>query len=151
MFTPEFWVLISFLCFVGFFGQKIYRKVSEQLDEYIKGVSDKIVEAERIKDEAAALLKAAHQRREKQQEEIDQFKAESEKKLNILADVNRKYMDTLAQNFQKSFDKKVEADIAKKVEAVKSAIIEQVVSEVEKKVLGDKPKIRVLDDDLKRL
>lgn len=151
MFTPELWVLISFLCFVGFFGRKIYLKIVEQLDEYIKGISEKIAEAEKIKEEAAILLKEACSRRDKQQEEIDRYKKESEEKLKILNESNCRYMDALTKNFQQSFDKKVEADIAKKIDEAKNRIIEQVIFDVEKKILEDKPKIRVLEDDLKRL
>lgn len=151
MFTPEMWVLISFLCFIGFFGRKIYLKIVEQIDEYIKGISEKIAEAEKIKEEASVLLKEACLRRDKQQEEVDRYKRESEQKLKILDESNRRYMDALTKNFQQSFDKKVEADIAKKIEETKNRIIEQVVFDVEKKILEDKPKIRVLEDDLKQL
>lgn len=151
MFTPEFWVLISFVFFVGFFGRKIYLKITGQLDEYIKSVSDKIAEAEKIKEEASVLLKNARLRQDKQQDEVGKYQKESEEKLRILDEANRNYMDNLVKNFQQSFDKKVEADIAKKVETVRNSIIEQIISDVEKKILEDKPKIRVLEEDLKKL
>lgn len=151
MFTPEIWVLISFLCFVGFFGKKLYKTLAEQLDNYIADVTKKIEEAERIKEEAAELLKNACLRRDQQNEEIEMYKKQSEEKLQKLADANAKYIENLSLSFQRSFAKKVDADISKKVNMVRNNIIEQIVSHVEAKILQDKPKIRVSEDDLKKL
>ena len=60
MFTPELWILFSFLCFIAFFGKKLYKTIVEQLDSYIKGVEQKIQEAEDLKNEALDALKEAN-------------------------------------------------------------------------------------------
>lgn len=151
MFTPEFWILISFVCFIAFLGRKIYSKVVAQLDSYISEVSGEIEEAEKIKEEAAEMLKSAYLRRDEQSTEVEQYKVESEQKLNRLAEANKKYIDSLAAGFQQSFEKNIQAVISKRVDGITNDIISKVINQLESEILQKKPKIRVSAKDLKKL
>ncbi len=151
MFTPEIWVLLAFVCFVVCFGRKLHKAVVDYIDLYIHNVKAKVDDAERLKKEATELLKQAYQKRDTVSQAIDELHIASKHRLELLEEANRTYLNNLTVNFQKSFDRKVEAVIAQKVEEVKNQVIEQVISELEKRIIEEKPKIRVSRDDLSHL
>lgn len=151
MFTPEIWVLLAFVCFVACFGRKLYKAVVDYIDLYIRNVKEKVDDAERLKNEATELLKQAYQKRDTVGQVIDELHIASKHKLEQLDKANTTYIDNLTVNFQKSFARKVEAAIAQKVEEVKNQVMEQVIFELEKRIIEEKPKIRVSRDDLSHL
>jgi len=56
--TPEFWVLIAFLLFLGGIGKKAYLALSQTLDNHRQKIAQHLSEAERLHDEALSLLGA---------------------------------------------------------------------------------------------
>lgn len=151
MFTPELWILFSFLCFIAFFGKKLYKTVVEQLDAYIKGVEQKIQEAEDLKNEALDALKEANKKKEEIEELIKAQHRASEEKITKLTAANEKYINHLTDSFRASFEKKVQADLSKRINEVKTSISDMVLRQLEKEILSKKPKIRVSKTDLERL
>ncbi len=54
--TPEFWVFIAFLCFLGIFGKKAYGFMIHALDDHRDKVAHQLEEAQRLQAEAENLL-----------------------------------------------------------------------------------------------
>ena len=64
IFTAEFWVLVAFVIFIGilvYFG--VPATILGALDSRTKRVSDELAEAQRLREEAARLLKEYEQKR----------------------------------------------------------------------------------------
>ncbi len=54
--TPEFWVFIAFILFLGAVGKRAFAFLTQSLDEYSRKVAHQLEEAERLHDEALSLL-----------------------------------------------------------------------------------------------
>jgi F-type H+-transporting ATPase subunit b len=62
---PTFWVLISFIIFFALVGKKLYAAVTTGLDARAARLKQEIDEAQRLREEAQALL-ATYQRRQRE-------------------------------------------------------------------------------------
>jgi F-type H+-transporting ATPase subunit b len=68
-FTPEFWVLVAFLIFMGIAGYAgAFNKIIDSLDARGRRVRQELEEARRLREEAAAVL-ADYRRRAKEAEQ----------------------------------------------------------------------------------
>ena len=66
--TPEFWVLISFILFIGLLVYlKVPAKVATMLDERAARIAKELDEARRLREEAQGLL-AEYQRKRRDAE-----------------------------------------------------------------------------------
>ena len=61
---PTFWVLISFLIFVGLISKKLWIAMGSALDARAEGIKTELDEAEKLREEAQDLL-AQHQRKQR--------------------------------------------------------------------------------------
>jgi F-type H+-transporting ATPase subunit b len=78
--TPDFWVFIAFVLFIGGIGKKALSFLKKSLDEHSNKVAHQLEEAQRLHDEALKLLnsyKIKHQEAIEQANKIIAF-AESE-------------------------------------------------------------------------
>ena len=61
---PTFWVLISFLIFIGLIGKKLWLAMGSALDARAEGIKVELDEAEKLREEAQDLL-AQYQRKQR--------------------------------------------------------------------------------------
>ena len=61
---PTFWVLISFLIFIGLIGKKLWLAMGSALDARAEGIKAELDEAEKLREEAQDLL-AQYQRKQR--------------------------------------------------------------------------------------
>jgi F-type H+-transporting ATPase subunit b len=100
--TPEFWVFIAFILFLGAVGKRAFAFLTQSLDEYSRKVAHQLEEAERLHDEALSLLNSY---KKKHTEAIEQA-------AKIIT-----YAETEALEFKKSSEHEFEKFMADKEKA----------------------------------
>lgn len=157
--TAEFWVLISFLVFVGvILYYKVPAMVTAALDKRAADIARELDEARRLREEAQALLASYQRKQAEAMQEADaivtQAKAEAERlaaetRANMQAQVERRTQlaqDKIAQAETQAIQevRAVAAEvaagaaqrlIAEKVDAAKdAAIVERSIAELASKL-----------------
>ncbi len=90
LFTAEFWVLVAFVIFIGilvYFG--VPATILGALDSRTKRVSDELAEAQRLREEAARLLKDYEQKRLAAEREAADIVAAAREEAERLAGAER--------------------------------------------------------------
>lgn len=62
--TPDFWVLISFVFFLGLFGKRGLAFLRQALDQHRQKVTQQLDDAQRLHDEALSLLNSYKKKHE---------------------------------------------------------------------------------------
>lgn len=76
--TPEFWVFIAFMLFLGSVGRKAFTFLARSLDQHSQKVEQRLAEAQRLHDEALSLLKTYQKKHEEALEQAAQILAFAE-------------------------------------------------------------------------
>jgi len=101
--TPEFWVFIAFVVFLGAVGKRAFAFLTQSLDEHSRTVAHQIEEAQRLHDEALSLLNS--------------YKKKHEEALKQAAKIVS-YAESEALEFKKSSEREFEKFIASKEKAL---------------------------------
>ena len=148
--TPEIWVAIGFLIFLGILVYVgVPGIITKALDDRAKRVQAELDEARRLKDEAQKLL-AEYQGKQKKAEAeaasiIEGAKAEAER---IAADAKVKMEEFVARRTKMAETKIAQAE-AQAVADVRAAAADAAVAAAEK-ILTDTVKGKVADDLIAR-
>ena len=106
--TPEFWVFVSFVLFIGLFGKRGLSFISQLLNEHRQKITQQLEEAQHLHDEALSLLhsykrkhKEAVEHAEKMiafaEREAEDFKKTSEKEFKkLLAQKEKTLLERIA-------------------------------------------------------
>ncbi len=155
MSTPEFWVAVSFFLFIGliiYLG--VPGKVAAALDARAKRISDELAEANRLREEAQALLSEYQQKRQEAEKEaeniIAQAKAEAE---NYAAETRRKLAETVERRTRMA-EQKIASAEALAVKEVQSAASDLAIAAATDMIMaetqGDKGS-KLVDDSIAAL
>lgn len=134
MSTPEFWVLVSFVLFIAlvvYLG--VPGKVLAALDDRAKRIADELAEANRLREEAQALLAEYQQKRKEAEAEaegiIAQAKSEAEA---FAAETRRKLTETVERRTRMAEQKiaSAETQAVKEVQAAASDLAIAAASEL---------------------
>lgn len=77
--TPEFWVFVSFVLFIGLFGKRSLAFISQLLNEHRQKITQQLEEAQRLHDEALSLLNSYKKKHEEAVEHAEKMIAFAEK------------------------------------------------------------------------
>jgi len=100
--TPEFWVFISFILFIGLFGKRGLAFVSQMLQEHRQKVTQQLEEAQRLHDEALSLLNSYQKKHEEALEHAEKMIAFAEKEAEV-------FKKTSEEDFKKLLAQKEKA------------------------------------------
>jgi F-type H+-transporting ATPase subunit b len=106
--TPEFWVFIAFVLFLGAVGKRAFVFLTQSLDEYSRTVARQLEEAQRLHDEALSLLNSY---KKKHEEAIEQA-------AKIVS-----YAEAEALEFKKSSEEEFEKFMANKEKALAERLV----------------------------
>ena len=110
--TPDFWVFIAFILFIGFFGKRGLVFLTQLLDQHRQKIAQQLEEAQRLHDEALSLLKTYKKKHEAALEQANTIMALAEKE---------------ALEFRKSSEQGFEKLLAQK----EKALLERIAIETE--------------------
>lgn len=77
--TPEFWVFIAFILFVGIFGKYVVTFVKQMLQDHRQKITQQLDEAQRLHDEALSLLNSYKKKHAEVVEHAKKMRAFAEK------------------------------------------------------------------------
>ena len=95
---PQFWVAVAFFAFIAAIFNPIRKILVTNLDSQIKGIKDKIDEAENLKNETQVTLSEIKQRQNDVQIEIQGISKEAENKIKLVEKIaENKLKDQIAK------------------------------------------------------
>ena len=127
--TPEFWVLISFILFIGLLVYlKVPAKVAVMLDERAARIARELDEARRLREEAQGLL-AEYQRKRRDAEKeaeaiVDQAREEAEA---FAVETRQKLTEMLERRVRIAEEKIAQAEV-QAVKEVRSAAADMAIA-----------------------
>ncbi len=152
--SPEFWVAVAFVLFFVFFGAKIYRALTGQLDARSERIRQELEEAVRLREEAQNLL-AQYQR--KQREAAAEAEAiithAREEAARISEEAKTHIADQLARREQLAKDKIGQAE-ARALDEIQSLTVDIAMSATAHAIentVDEKRGARLINDAIKGL
>lgn len=139
--TPEFWVCIAFVLFIGLFGKRATVFITQILDQHRQKIAQQLDEAQHLHNEALKLLNAYKKKHEEALEQVSNIMASAERE--ALA-----FQKSSEDEFQKVLIQKEKAlleRIALEVEATRSMLRNQAADEalaIVERVLSEDPNQR---------
>ncbi len=120
--TPDFWVGVSFVLFVALLVYlKVPAMVTSTLDERAKGISDELAEAQRLREEAQALLSEYEKKRKEAETEAENIVAQAKAEVDAFAaESRRKLTESVERRSRMAEDKIAQAEISA-IKEVRSA------------------------------
>lgn len=119
--TPEFWVLVSFVLFMGLLVYlKVPGKVGAMLDDRAARISKELEEARKLREEAQALLAEYERKRRDAEKEAEAIIVQAREEAEAFAaETRRKLSDTVERRGRLAEDKiaQAEAQAIKEVRA----------------------------------
>lgn len=110
--TPEFWVFIAFVLFIGFFGKRGALFLVQLLEQHRQKITQQLDEAQRLHDEALSLLNSYKKKHEDALEQAS----------NIMS---------LAKKEALAFQKSSEEEFQKLLAQKEKALLERIALETE--------------------
>lgn len=146
---PEFWLAIAFVIFIALMAKPLGSKIGAALDSRANAIAREIAEAEKLRDEAQALL-ASYQRKSREAlKEAEQILANAEAEARrIREDAAAQLEASLKRREQLALDKIAQAE-ARAVEDVRNAAVDVALAAtrelIEKNLDTDKSQALVED------
>ena len=136
--TPEFWVLASFVLFIGLIVYlKVPGKVAAMLDERAARIARELDEARKLREEAQGLLAEYERKRRDAEKEAEaivvQARAEAEA---FAAETRRKLTETIERRGRMAEEKIAQAE-AQAVKEVRSAAAELAIAAATRIIAGE--------------
>jgi F-type H+-transporting ATPase subunit b len=133
MFTPEFWVAVSFLILLAVFGYiGVHRSLGKTLDERQARIKAELDEARRLKEEAAALLTDYRRRQQDAESEAAQIIATAQAEAERAAKEAREKMDDFVARRGKMAEAKIALAEAQALADVRAAAAEAAMAVAER-------------------
>lgn len=150
--TPEFWVAVSFFIFVGLLIWKgVPGMITGALDARAEKIKQQLADAEKLREEAQALLSEYERKRKDAEKEaegiVTQAKAEAE---TYAAETRAKLEDSMARRTKMAEDKiaQAQSEAVKEVRAAAADVAitaaTAVIADATKGAKGDK----LIDDSI---
>ena len=136
---PTFWVLVSFLIFIGLIGKKVWVAACAALDSRSEKIKADLDEAEKLREEAQDLL-AQYQRKQRN------AARETEELISKARDEAEKYAELAKENLTKALARREQLAVDRIAYAEKAAtddvrrIAVEVAIEATRKILSDEIK-----------
>ena len=136
---PTFWVLVSFLIFIGLIGKKAWGALCEALDSRSEKIKTDLDEAEKLREEAQDLL-AQYQRKQRD------AARETEDIISKARNEAEKYAEQAKDNLEKALTRREQLAVERITYAEKAAIDDvrrlavDVAVEATRKILSDEIK-----------
>lgn len=127
--TAEFWVLASFVIFLALLGYLgVHRKIFGALDGRSAKIRDDLAEAQRLREEAQAILAEAQRKQREAEQEAVQIIALAHEDAKVLAGETRKKLDDLLDRRRNIAEFKIKQAEEQAIKDVRIAAAELAIS-----------------------
>ena len=153
--TPEFWVLVSFLLFIGLLVYlKVPGKVGVMLDERAVRISKELDEARKLREEAQGLLADYERRRRDADKEAEAIIAQAREEAGIFAAETREKLGETIERRGRMAEEKIAQAEAQAIKEVQAAAAEIAIAAaariIAEEVQGEKAD-QLVDDSIASL
>lgn len=151
--SPEIAVLISFILFSIAFYLKVYPLLQKMIGNYISDVQDKIEEAERLKDEASALLKEAYINKDNVEEIIAANKRLADARIEEIKRQNEAHLEVIKARYEASLKTQLDAELSRQKNILIHKLSDLLTEKLSEKIKNDNIEVglNVSKDDLLKL
>ena len=137
MSSPELWVLVAFVLFVGLGGRRIYLYITRFVDAYIQQVANQLEEVTRLHDEALSLLETYKAKHENAFTQVEEILAFAEKEVeHFKASSEQTYLEFKEQK-EKMFQERIDLDKKEILSKLRSETIAEAIKIIEKTLAAD--------------
>jgi F-type H+-transporting ATPase subunit b len=144
--TPEAWVAIAFVCFLGLLAYLgVYRKLIDSLDQRQARIKGDLNEARRLREEAQALLADFERKGRAAESEAEAIIASAKAEAERLAAEAKSRMEDFVVRRTKMAEAKIAQAEAQALADVRSAAADAAVAAAEK-ILSTAAKGKVAED-----
>ena len=130
---PEFWVLVSFLIFIGLLVYlRIPATVAKALDERAARIAKELDEARRLRDDAQALLAEFERKRRDAEKEAEAIIREAEADAEAYTAESRRKLSEIIERRGRMAEEKIAQAEAEAVKEVRATAAELAVAAAER-------------------
>ena len=127
--TPEFWVLVSFVLFIGLIVYlKVPGKVTAMLDERAERISRELDEARKLREEAQELLADYERKRRDADKEAEAIIAQTREEAEAFAVETRQKLVEMVERRGNMAEEKIAQAEAQAVKEVRAAAAELAIA-----------------------
>jgi F-type H+-transporting ATPase subunit b len=127
--TPEFWVLVSFVLFIGLIVYlKVPGKVTAMLDERAERISRELDEARKLREEAQELLADYERKRRDADKEAEAIIAQAREEAEAFAVETRQKLVEMVERRGNMAEEKIAQAEAQAVKEVRAAAAELAIA-----------------------
>lgn len=127
--TPEFWVLVSFILFIGLLVYlKVPAKVAAMLDERAARIARELDEARRLREEAQGLLAEYQRKRRDAEKEAEAIIAQAREEAEAFAVETRQRLSEMLERRVRIAEEKIAQAEVQAVKEVRSAAADLAVA-----------------------
>ena len=127
--TPEFWVLVSFVLFIGLIVYlKVPGKVTAMLDERAERISRELDEARKLREEAQGLLADYERKRRDADKEAEAIIAQAREEAKAFAVETRQKLVEMVERRGNMAEEKIAQAEAQAVKEVRAAAAELAIA-----------------------
>jgi F-type H+-transporting ATPase subunit b len=110
--APEFWVAVAFVLFIVLAGRQIWRFIAKALDARAERIRHEIEEAQRLREEAEALLAGYRKKQSEAQREAEAIVAHAQDEADRLRkNAEETIRQTLERRERQALDKIAQAEV----------------------------------------
>lgn len=136
--TPEFWVFISFLLFLGIFGKKGLSYLTQMLNNHREKITRQLEEAQHLHDEALSLLNSYKKKHDEALLHAEKIISEAESEALEFKKSSFQELDKLLAEKEKSILERIAIEKAEAKTNLKNQIVEEAIQIVEKTLQKEK-------------
>ena len=127
--TPEFWVLVSFVLFIGLLVYlKVPGKVAVMLDERAARISKELEEARKLREEAQGLLAEYERKRRNAEKEAEAIIVQAREEAEAFAVETRQKLTETVERRGRMAEEKIAQAEAQAVKEVRAAAAELAIA-----------------------
>ena len=127
--TPEFWVLVSFVLFIGLLVYlKVPGKVAVMLDERAARISKELEEARKLREEAQGLLAEYERKRRNAEKEAEAIIVQAREEAEAFAVETRQKLTETVERRGRMAEEKIAQAEAQAIKEVRAAAAELAIA-----------------------
>lgn len=153
MFTsPEFWVFVAFIIFLGLFGKRAFLFLIQILDDHRDKVAQQLNEAQRLHDEAQSLLESYQKKHDEAVEQSKKIIAFAEAEANAFKIANQTEFERFMTSKEKTLLERIAVEKEEVISHLREQALDEAIALVENLFAKDsKERSQLTEDSLKEI
>jgi F-type H+-transporting ATPase subunit b len=150
--SPEFWVFVAFVIFLGIFGKKAFLFLIKILDDHRDKVAQQLNEAQRLHNEAQSLLESYQEKHDEAVEQSKKIIAFAEAEAKEFKKSNQDEFDRFMTSKEKTLLDRIAVEKEEVISQLREQVLDEAIALVENLFAKDsKEKSKLTEASLKEI